>query len=55
MNIHPLVLVDYNCLLACLRWKLQTLIIVHLGLESPSCVDYVIFLGLMVRLIFGSF
>jgi uncharacterized membrane protein YjdF len=51
MDIHPLVLVDNNCLLACLRWKLQTFIIVHLGLQSPAHID-VIFLGLMIRLIF---
>jgi len=51
MDIHPLVLVDNNCLLACLRWKLQTFIIVHLGLQSSARIE-VIFLGLMVRLIF---
>ena len=51
MDIHPLVLVDNNCLLACLRWKFQTFIIVHLGLQSPAHID-VIFLGLMIRLIF---
>ena len=51
MDIHPLVLVDNNCLLACLRWKLQTFIIVHLSLQSSARID-VIFLGLMVWLIF---
>lgn len=51
MDIHPLVLVDNDCFFPCLRWKLQTFIIVHLGLQSSARID-IIFLGLMIRLIF---
>ena len=56
MHIHPLVLVGNDCLLvvACLWWKLQTLIIVNLGLESACRID-VILLSIMIRVIFGSF